>query len=339
MRKNEIAKKSESSKFLNESNSVSRAFYVCPVMTKKLIIAGLYKIVPNFDPMLYRGREIQEEIPNFNWRTFTAEFSVAEFCNIMNIENGGTERKAIDNAIKTAIQQTVLLKDESSTAYIPWFSEAKFDNDANLIKLVFNPRVMQAALDIRGKYSNLELDKVGKLRSFYSIRYYELCKSFYNTRGKYGNAPGEWRTFEIPLDELKEMFQTGEAYKDRVDNFVACVIKKPIEELNSVGLDFDVEIEIVRKGGGRKIRGVIFKCKDKTSLKTISKTDSFDQKKAKKESNDDRIKLEEAKKNPMWKTVSQDVKNMAKDTGTYIKPGLMFDIAVYSEMQHRGFIK
>ena len=135
------------------------------------------------------------------------------------------------------------------------------------------------------------------------------------------------------------MFQIGDAYKGRTNNFVVRVIKKPIEELNSVGLNFFVEAEIVRRGGGRKIRGVILKCKEKAVLKSILKTDPAELKKAKKESNLDRLRLEQAKQNPMWDKVSSEILALAKANKIFIANDLMLDIAIFSEMQKRGFVE
>ncbi|BDC97718.1 replication initiation protein [Treponema saccharophilum] len=339
MRKSEIVKASENARFLNESNEVSRAFYTCPVMTKKLIVMGLYKIVPVFNPENYRKTDLSNLGDKFKWTDFSATFTIQEFCNVMGIENGGFQRESIEEAISTATKQTVLIKTLTDTTYLPWFSRANYNRPTGTIELVFNPFVMRAALDIRRKYSNIELDKVGKLRSFYAIRYYEICRSFYNTKGKFGNLPGEWHSFELPLDEIREMFQLGDLYKDRTNNFIVRIVKKPLEELNSVGLDFTVEAEIIRKGGGRKIRGIIFKCREIAPLKQIKAEDTSEARKAKRETNRDKIRMEKARSLPEWAQVAADVRAAAEDTDTFIPDGLMFDVAVFTEMQRRGIVR
>lgn len=328
--------------YLNEGNEIGRAFYTCSLMTKKLIVMGLFKLVPKFDPEKFLQDLKNEDVNVFSFERYKVSFSKLEFFNVMGIKTSGTNYKEIDACIDSATKQIVKIDNDNCVDFIPWFSKASIDKKTGNISLIFNPFVMQAALDIRQKYANIELSKVGQLQSIYAIRYYEICKSFFNTKGKYDNAPNEWRTFELHLDYLRQLFQLDEnLYKGRTDNFMKYVVTKPIEELNSISLDFTTTVEVIKRGRGGKIEGVILHCKEITPLKKIKQSDSKKLRVEKAESNNDKVKLELAKKMPEWKTISESVEENAKSKCfDFMKPGtLMFDIAVYTEMQKQGLFE
>lgn len=322
--------------FLNESSTVSRAFYTCSLMTKKLIVMGLFKLVPKL-------KAENLNLKNFeNQNEFVVNFSKSEFLEQMGITKAGTTFKEIEIALESAVRQVVKFNESNILNFIPWFSFASIDRASGNIVMKFNPPVMQLALDIQGRYSNIELSKVGKLKSFYAIRYYEICKSFYNTKGRFSNSKDEWKTFEMSFDYLRELFQLKNGlYEGRNNNFIKYVIKNPIDELNAIGLDFTVSIELVRKGRGGKVQGVILHCKDITNLIKIDKNDSTQIKLEKVEANKDRVKLQVAKQMKEWEEVSKNVIEFSESTNTFLPPKgtLLFDIAVYTEMQKRGLLK
>ena len=77
---------------------------------------------------------------------------------------------------------------------------------------------------------------MGKLQSFYAIRYYEMALSYRGFIGKEGNTEDEW-FFEKTIDELRELFVLQEKYKV-TSMFRINVIDNPVAELNAAKVGF-----------------------------------------------------------------------------------------------------
>ena len=92
------------------------------------------------------------------------------------------------------------------------------------------------------------------MKSKYSIRLYELFKSYYNLR-----------YFEISVDELKKMLNVENKYTD-YKNFRVNVIDKSIEEINSTT---DLQVSYTPIRNNRVITHLYFSITAKTTDELI----------------------------------------------------------------------
>ena len=250
----------------------------------KIIIYGLYKLQDLFDKTKYENINLLNK-KNWNtvedfWNDFTCSFSTKEFCEALGISDGGKSRLQIEAAIDKIFTEQIKLSTGDHTKWFPWFVEALYyhpvsstletsigESADKSILLTFHPGVLSMALDHKNKYAYIDLLSYGKLKSIYSLKWYQIIKSYYNMEGKWGNKEGQWKTNEMSISELKETFGIGmNLYLDRTNNLIQKVVKNPIKEINDSGFEFTVEIQY-KRGKNNKVEALWLLCtKKSTSL-------------------------------------------------------------------------
>lgn len=267
-------------KFQIQSNDISKGIYNCSANARRLIafcISNAYKDRTEMT-VVYKNKNLtqKDEYP-----CMKSTFTFAEFFDQMGMTHGGQQIELIKNAVEECsrtlitFEQKVIGAKNGILFTYTWFLSSVIDEEINEITMVFNPVVYKEIVAWRFSnqgYAVLSLDLLGKLKSFYSMRYYELALSQTENMGKSGNKSGEW-WFEHSIDELKKMFdiQKTKSY-ERTDNFIQKVVQQPIDELNSKNPDFKIEVQKIKER--RKTVGFRFWCTaEKKSLpKTSSKT-------------------------------------------------------------------
>lgn len=340
---------SKNQKSLNQSNIISRAIIkISSATAYKIIKFGAHKLDLNFrfkktELSLQEYKEMnllnKNNWKNINWDDFSCKFSLSEFHEALGLTDGGKQRDEIKKMVNDIVKETVILEYENKDKIFPWFVEAEYEHDNNTVKnlsFVFNPGVIGAALVNSGEhYSHIELLVIGQIKSFYGLRIYELVKSFYNKKGRYGNEPGNWKTDWYSVDELKKFLQCEMSYIGRLDNFLSRVIKKPIEEINQVCKELDInmniDIEIKRGGrGGKQVQGIRFVCSEFFEELKISKKDTkllIDEKMKMNEELLENQKLKEKYKEE-WTEIEKKVIEKNKKNPVFRKDGIFFEAAV-----------
>lgn len=339
--------------FFNQSNAISNSIYKTESATAlKTIKFGMYKLAKLWDDndlfeKKYSKVDLfdlnnwqKNENYDFSWEDFTCDFSVKEFCDTLKITYGGKQRSEIKKAISKAMNEFIMLSTLEKAEWYPWFVKATYNYDKKVkdkkeIMFVFNPAILAIALGQTEQYTNLELEILGKLKSLYAIRYYEIIKSRYNMKGKkkYGNEDGKWDTALLTIDFIKEYMQIPEnAYANRWDNFKSRVIVLPIKEINESCPNLHVEVEYVKVG--KKIEGIILHCSEKVITKQISKDDSLATRKQIEEVNNDQIRIQQMKDKYPNEWAEYEIK--AKETN---KLPFLFglDFQVFESMEKDGF--
>lgn len=226
----------KSAEFAIQKNALSQSIYSCTPTARKLIAMATSFLKKD---------------------NLTVSFTISEFLNVLSLK-GGNQREIVKTAIKELDNLKIVLKD-SIMAYesFSWFTRRGMDFEKNEIRLTFNSELAELLKNKRG-HAKLDLNSIGKLQSFYAIRYYELAMSYRGFIGKEGNTEDEW-FFEKTIDELRELFVLQEKYKV-TSMFRINVIDNPIAELNAAKVGFNIKLTYKRKG--KKLVSVIFNCKN-----------------------------------------------------------------------------
>lgn len=344
--------KKEITKYINQSNVASTTLIkISSATSYKIIKYGTHKLELKFEnnqtaiPLeKYKEMDLLNA-DNWNqvdWKDFSCTYSLKEFCKELNIADGGKQREEIHKMMDNVTSEKIWLTYEDRDKWFPWFVETEYihpEDENNIkdqsIKLRFNPGVIGAVLLHNDNYSHIELLVIGKIKSFYGLRIYELIKAFYNKKGRYGNDKGIWKTDWYTVEYLKKFLQCEYSYVGRPDNFVAKALRKPIEEINSVCNELDVnlhvELEIARGGrGGKQIKQIRFVCSEKVKEYKLSKYDSEQQKIEKRELNDDLIESEKIKEKykDRWAEIEKKVLEINKDVPLFSKDGAFFEASV-----------
>lgn len=141
-----------------------------------------------------------------------------------------------------------------------WFSESKYVSNGT-IRVLLNTEIKKYLLDLirQGEYTQYDLFNILGLKSKYSIRLYELLKS-YAYKG----------TVSYEVKDLKEIL-AAETYKSFTD-FHERVLERSTKEINKY-TDLDIKYSLYDKDNekidsktkGRRISNITFKIKKKDS--------------------------------------------------------------------------
>lgn len=132
-----------------------------------------------------------------------------------------------------------------------WVFHVKYREGQGCVELGFSPTVLPHLTMLNREFTSYQLKQIGNLSSFYAVRLYELMSQFF----KLGQR-------ECTLDQLRQMLDLGEKYRD-VKDMRKRVLDPALKELNA-GTDLAVTAEPRRQG--RKIVGFHF---------TITKNDQI----------------------------------------------------------------
>lgn len=179
---------------------------------------------------------------------------VADFCDVCGIDKNHfyTDFKDL---ISNLDKKVYWLETEDKLFNFRWFSEVVYKKDSGTVQLQMNSSLAEYLVNLQLKYTKYELYNILALRSRYSIRLYEIFKSY-----KYANK--KKAIVELDLDALRK--QIGAEHKT-FDNFAALrrrvidVAKKEINEYT----DIDISYEIGKRER-KKVKSVVFTITEKS---------------------------------------------------------------------------
>lgn len=104
-------------------------------------------------------------------------------------------------------------------------------------------------LDLKKEYTTYEVENLSGLKSIYSIKTYELLKSFSN------ETKNEVNTYRTSVERFRYYLELKEDDYPRYSNFKQRIIKKTIEDINK---NTDINISLIEHKVGRKVEDISF---------------------------------------------------------------------------------
>jgi len=162
-------------------------------------------------------------------------FEIQDFCKICGLDScNGANYIYIKKTLKDLRDKSIWITlDDGSETVLAWLDTVTINKDSGIVKLKIAEMMKPYLLLLREHYTQYELLYTLAMKSQYSIRLYELLKSYEYQRT---------RTFDI--DELK-LRLSAEKYK-RFADFKRYVLDRAINEINSLS-DLDVTYDIIKK--------------------------------------------------------------------------------------------
>lgn len=317
----------------------------------KLITYGLYKLAYSFkaekykDINLFNKKNWREDM----WEDFTCSFSTKEFCDALGLSDGGQQRIQIETAIDKVFDEKIKLSNEEETRWFHWFEDALYyhpksselevsdigvSKDKSIL-LTFHPGVLAIALNQTAGYAYIDLQSYGKLKSTYALKWYQIIKSRYNMKGKWGNSYNQWTTEDMTIKDLKEMFNIGiNLYEGRTNNLLTKVLKNPIKEINESGFNFTAEI-IYKRGQNNRVESFFLRCTETLTPRILPKTASKEDKEIARENDEFDLNIEKMKQKypDEWKDYEKKV-SVKSQMPLF---SMFIDSEVYSKMLEDGF--
>lgn len=220
-------KKAAQGLYVVKSNElIQKARYNLTVQQQKLILFAISKIQPEDDI-----RKVYE-------------LSIEEVCSVLGLEidAGGTYYKRIkDDLIKLTSRLWVQFPDREAT--VSWIGDAEIIPLSGTVYIRFHEKMQPFLFDLKAHYTQYQLYEVLTLKGKYSIRLYELLRSYVYQREMRNKEKQE---IDFSVDELRSLL-CCESYKKWAE-FDRCVIRKAIDEINQYSDIFKIKYGTVKKG-------------------------------------------------------------------------------------------
>ena len=213
---------------------IQRTRYNLSMQEQKIILYIISKIKPNDDI---------SKIYNFR---------IVDFCKIAGIDyENGKNYANLKAALKNLCDKSMWIKlDNGKETLLRWIKEPFLEPKSGTIEIILDEKMRPYLLDVQKNFTQYRLYEILAMRSQYSIRLYELLKSY--------ETIGRWK---FNVDELKQKL-FAEKY-NRFPDFKRRVVEKAVEEINDYT---DLKIRYTLEKYGKKYTEITFFIKQKTNL-------------------------------------------------------------------------
>lgn len=211
---------------VKSNDLIQKARYSMTVQQQKLILYAISKIKRN-DP------------PDKQY-----ELSIDEVCSVMGLEldAGGYYYKAIkDDLLRLTNRIWVKFPDREST--VSWLADADIIPLSGTVYITFHQKMTPFLFELQNRYTQYQLYEVLTLKGKYSIRLYELLRS-YVMQDELRDCKEKEVSYTV--DELRELL-CCESYK-RWAEFDRCVLRKAVDEINLTSDVIRISYDTYKRG-------------------------------------------------------------------------------------------
>lgn len=185
------------------------------------------------------------------------EFNIRDYCKVCGIDyNNGKNYADVKATLKKLSDRSMWLDDGNGEVLVRWLAKVRTNKKSGKALLELDRDLVPFLFDLGQKFTQYQLYNILAMKSAFSVRIYELMKSYAFQKSK---------TFE--LDELKRllMVEDVKSYKD-FSLFRAKVLEKAQEEINEL-TDLNIYFEPILKG--RKTVKVKFRIEQKDPIQRM----------------------------------------------------------------------
>lgn len=182
-------------------------------------------------------------------------FKIADFCNVIGADDdSGGNYACIKNTLKTLSDRSIwVTQEDESETILRWLSDVIINKRSGTVKIQFDKKMKPYLLDLKYNYTIFDLNYILAMKSQYSVRLYELLKSWlYKDTVTFG------------VDELKRLL-FAENYK-KFNDFQKRVFAPAVSEINKVS-DIWATYELLKEG--RAYTQIKFTMRKKTAAEEL----------------------------------------------------------------------
>lgn len=194
------------------------------------------------------------------------QFSIPDFCRVCGIDyDSGKNYSDIKRQIKEIADKSLWVElEEDEETLIRWIERPYINKKQGIIRIKLDELMKPFLLQLKERYTQYQLIYTLRMKSKYSLRLYEIIKSFfYNKLGSYSKI--------FSVDELKKLLD-AEKYS-RFCDLHKDVIKTAVEEINRYS---DLDLSYIQITKGRKTIAIEFKFRTKDALERLRIADETD---------------------------------------------------------------
>ncbi len=185
------------------------------------------------------------------------ELRVTEFASMFGIEGVKNIHALIKEAAKSLVGRRIDLSIGNEWEYVAWFSSAKYLERKGVIRIRFDKSLKPYLLQLKGQFTQYKLNCVVRFKSSYSIKLYELLKSYQYL----GDGGSFYREFS--LADIRNFFGVEKGEYEIFGNFKNRMIAPSVKEINQHSDIFISSIEYIKEG--RAIQKIKFIVEPKTN--------------------------------------------------------------------------
>ena len=166
----------------------------------------------------------------------TVSMSIREFCAVTGIAYQQNLSQLKDN-IQSLADKSIWFKRPGTRrkTLIRWIEKPELDEDTDTVYIRLDSDLMPYLLQLRSNFTEYELLNILALRSKYSVRLYELLKSYLHV-GQH----------DIAIEHLKDYLRIIDGY-EQTKYFNRDVVVPAVAEINDY-TDIEVEYRYIKKG-------------------------------------------------------------------------------------------
>ena len=292
-----------------ETNHVKKQVMYVDELTKRKVVEhnDLITSVAKMDKTPLKIFElavscIDTDNPPKDHTIYLSKKELFAFFDVSDNDKHSRFKQAIEKMQKQAYfevrEQTGKGFEFESIVPIPYIKWNDYDDE---VTIRFDQAIMPYLIDLKQNFTQYAISDIMELNSKYSIVLYKWLSMHYNQYEHYSSKGGRreeqveaYRHPSISMQELRAMTNTVDEYQ-RINNFEAWVLKKPIEEINRY-THLNVAYDKIKKG--RSIDSIVFhitkkRRADDNSYKLEDKT--YKEEKVEKEQNENLLYAEAMK--------------------------------------------
>lgn len=185
------------------------------------------------------------------------EFEMQDYCRICGIDyNAGKNYTMVRNTLKSLRDKSVIITlPDSTETSASWIAKFWTNKGSGKAKIRFDEDIIPYIFDLFENTTRYELLNILPMQSKYSIRLYELCRSW---SGLYSKT--------YTLSELRTLLMIPDNELVRYPDFRRRVLEYAQEEINKY-TDLNITFEPIKKG--KKIIKIQLIIKKKTSIENF----------------------------------------------------------------------
>jgi plasmid replication initiation protein len=184
------------------------------------------------------------------------ELSIKSFATLIDVR-GDHLYKELHLIAKRLMQSIITIRslDDKSWTMAALLSGAKYDDKKGVLKLSFHPYLKPYMLQLRDKFTKVNLGDIFSLKSVYSIRVYELLKQYESV----GNR-------KISLEDLRSFCGISQTQYKKYNDFKRFVLETAKNEINA---KTDVFIDYQESKRSRKIVAIVWTVRNRDNVEAI----------------------------------------------------------------------
>lgn len=181
------------------------------------------------------------------------QINLLDYFKVCGIERNGNNYQDIKQLLQDLYNKSTWITIGNKEILFSWLSGVIIDRGSGIVDIEVNKFVLPYLVDLKKSFTKYELGYILAMKSKYSIRIYELMKSY------------EFKKqVEFTIDDLQSRLMSD---YDRYPDFKRKVIAIAVEEINRL-TDIIISFEEIKLG--RKVDSLLFTIIKKTAAQRMS---------------------------------------------------------------------